>query len=135
MFSIAFSKTYYSKVEPYEIRDISSNISGLILYTQEEMIGKKLTDKAYIKIDSELDEKELKFIEDKLSYLGEMVITNEKVLVNLEKSLVKKQENYDKIKSLKIKSVVEKDNSFYDLVASENQLLNTQKSLSQSLGA
>lgn len=129
MFSIAFSKTYYSKVEPYEIRDISSNISGLILYTQEEMIGKKLTDKAYIKIDSELDEKELKFIEDKLSYLGEMVITNEKVLVNLEKSLVKKQENYDKIKSLKIKSVVEKDNSFYDLVASENQLLNTQKDI------
>lgn len=129
MFSIAFSKTYYSKVEPYEIRDISSNISGLILYTQEEMIGKKLIDKAYIKIDSELDEKELKFIEDKLSYLGEMVITNEKVLVNLEKSLVKKQENYDKIKSLKIKSVVEKDNSFYDLVASENQLLNTQKDI------
>jgi hypothetical protein len=129
MFSIAFSKVYYSKVEPYEIRDISSNISGLIVDTQEEMIGKKLADKAYIRIDSELDEKELKFIGDKLEYLSEMVTTNEKVLANLENSLVKKQDNYNKIKSLKIKSVVEKDNSFYDLVTTENQLLNTQKDI------
>jgi hypothetical protein len=129
MFTLAFSKVYYSKVEPYEIRDISSNVSGLVLYTKEDMIGKRLTNKAYIHIDSELDEKELKFIEDKLEYLNEMVVTNEKVLVNLEKTLEKKQENYNKIKSLKIKSVVEKDREFYDLVGSENQLLSTQKDI------
>jgi len=129
MFSIAFSKVYYSKIEPYEIRNISSNISGLVLYIQEDMIGKKLTDKAYIRIDSELDEKELKFIEDKLGYLGEMLVANEDVLINLDRSLYKKQENYNKIKFLKIKSVVEKDNSFYDLVATENQLLSTQKDI------
>ncbi len=129
MFSIAFSKVYYSKIEPYEIRNISSNISGLILAIDEESIGKELTDKAYIRIDSELDEKELQFLNDKLNYLEAMVATNEKVFVNLKDTLSKKQGNYDTIKSLKIKSIVEKDNSFYDLVSTQNQLLNTQKEI------
>lgn len=124
-----FSKVYYSKVEPYEIREISSNVSGLVLFTDENMIGKKLSSKPYIKIDSELDNKELKFIQEKLIYLRNTVLVNEDVLKNLEKLLDKKRENYDKVKALKVKSTVEKDREFYDLISSENQFLNTQKEI------
>ncbi len=129
MFSLSFSKVYYSKVEPYEIRDISSNVSGLVLFTDEEMIGKKLTSKQYITIDAILDKKELIFVKEKLVYLKDMIRVNESVLKNIEESLKRKRANYKRIVSLKIKSVVEKDREFYDLINSENQLLNTQKEI------
>lgn len=129
MVTLLFSKVYYSKVEPYEVLDISSNVSGLIIFTDDNMLGKKLSDTPYIKIDAELDNKELQYTQEKLSTLREIVTTNESILDNLEKSLKKKRENYKRIESLKIKSVVEKDKDFHDLVSSENQFLSTQKEI------
>jgi len=129
MFTLSYSKVYYSKVEPYELRDISSNVSGLVLFIDEDMIGQKLSDKAYIRIDSELDSKELVFLKEKLEYLRETVKVNDSVLVNLEKSLVRKRENYKRIEDLKFKSVVEKDREYHDLVSSENLFLSTKKEI------
>ena len=127
--SFLFSKVYYSKVEPYELRNISSNVSGLVEFIDENMIGKKLSTKAYVRIDSELDVKELSSIEDKLVYLRETVVVNESILENLKKSLLRKRENYKQIENLKIKSRIEKDREFYDLVSSENSYLGTQKEI------
>lgn len=127
--SFLFSKVYYSKVEPYEIRNISSNVSGLVVFTDDNMIGKKLSSKPYIKIDTELDVKEMKYISEKLIHLNNTVKSNEKILQNLEELLVKKRTNYDNIKSLKIKSTLEKDREFYDLISSENSYVNTMKEI------
>ncbi|MBU1658867.1 HlyD family efflux transporter periplasmic adaptor subunit [bacterium] len=129
MYTLSFSKVYYAKVEPYELRNIASNVSGLVLFTDENSIGKILTSDSYIRIDSELDNKELEFAKDKLEYLSNILISNESILNNLKASLSKKKENYKKIESLQIKSVVEKDKEFHDLIASENQFLNTQKEI------
>jgi len=129
MFALLDAKVYYSKVEPYEIRDISSNVSGVVLYTDENDIGNKLSSKPYILIDAQLDKQELEFIKSKLVYLQNIIDTNEHVLKNQEKALVKKRKNYKRIESLKIKSIVEKDREFYELVNSENQFLNTQKEI------
>jgi len=128
-YSLLFSKVYYSKVEPYELRSISSNVSGLVLFIDEDMIGKQLTSKAYIKIDADLDTRELHFIKDKLYFTRNTITSNEAILVNLKKSLLKKRENYKRVQKLKIKSTVEKDREFYDLVSSENSYLNTQKEI------
>ncbi|WP_434581439.1 HlyD family secretion protein [Sulfurimonas sp. NW15] len=124
-----FSNVYYSKVEPYEIRTIASNVSGKVLYTDDNMTGKKLTSKVFIKIDSELDEDELKAVEKKLSYQKNTLLLNEKILQNLQQLVEKKRENYQKIKHLKIKSSIEKDKEFYDLLNSENSFLATQKEI------
>jgi len=129
IFSLSYSKVYYSKVEPYEIREVSSNVSGVVLFTDENFIGKKLSNKPYILIDAKLDKQELKFIKEKLIYLENIIATNEDVLKNQKSALVKKRKNYKRIESLKIKSVVEKDREFYDLINSENQFLNTQKEI------
>ncbi len=128
-YSFLFSKVYYSKVEPYELRSISSNVSGLVLFIDEDMIGEKLSSKPYLKIDAELDTHELRFIKDKLYFTRNTIVSNEKVLANLKKSLLKKRENYKRVEKLKIKSVVEKDREFHDLVSSENLYLNTQKEI------
>ena len=127
--SLLFSKVYYSKVEPYEVRNISSNVSGQVEFINEDMIGKKLSREAYICIDSELDVKELEYTKEKLVSLRDTVAVNESILQNLKKSLTRKRENYKQIENLKIKSRVEKDREFYDLVSSENSYLGTQKEI------
>jgi hypothetical protein len=129
MFSFSFAKVYYAKVEPFELRAISSNVSGLVLQADEDLIGTTLSSKPYILIDSEVDTKELKYIQDKLKYMREIVKVNESILDNLAKNLAKKRENYKKVESLKFKSSVEKDREFSDLISSENLYLNTQKEI------
>ena len=127
--TLIFGDVYYSKIQPIELLDINSNVSGLILKADENLIGKILSKKTYIKIDSELDEKELSLLNDKIFYLNNIVMSNKKVLINLEESLKRKKENYEKIKSLKIKSSIEKDREFYDLINSKNLVLNIQKEI------
>ncbi len=127
--SILFSKTYYAKVEPYEIRDISSSVSGLVLYINENKIGETLSNRAFIKIDSKLNKNELKSVSDKIEYMRDTVKNSETILYNLKKSLDKKRKNYKRIEQLSIKSTVEKDREFHDLVNSENLYLNTQKEI------
>jgi multidrug resistance efflux pump len=127
--SITFAKTYYSKIEPYELRYIASNVSGLVEYVDEDLIGKKLSSEPYIKIDAQLDKQELKYVKEKLRTLQNTVLVNEKILKNMQETLLKKRENYKQIENLKIKSRVEKDREFYDLVASENSYLATQKEI------
>jgi len=127
--SALYSNVYYSKVAPYEVRKISSNVVGVVLFANENMIGEKLTTNAYIKIDSKLDRDELRYTNEKLTYLKNTVVMNEKILQNLEESLNKKRANYKKVQALKIKSSVEKDREFYDLIGSENSALATQKEI------
>ncbi|QOY53771.1 HlyD family secretion protein [Candidatus Sulfurimonas marisnigri] len=129
VFDILFAKVYYAKVEPFEIRNISSNVSGLVLYANEALVGSKLSSKPYIVIDDELNVKELNYLEDKLWSLREIIKVNESILNNLIKISDKKRENYNKVISLKFKSSVDKDREFYDLTASENLNLNTQKEI------
>lgn len=129
MLNTLFAKVYYAKVQPYEIRSISSNVSGLVLEANEDLIGTKLSSKPYIEIDSIVDTKELKYIKDKLEYMRETIKVNEDILKNLSKNLERKRENYTKIQSLKFKSSVEKDREFSDLISSENLYLNTRKEI------
>ncbi|QSZ41580.1 HlyD family efflux transporter periplasmic adaptor subunit [Sulfurimonas aquatica] len=127
--SALFSNVYYSKVEPYEIRNISSNVTGVVRSVKEHLLGKKLSSRTYIEIDSELDTEELNAIKNKIGYLKSTLNSNESILKNLDESLVRKRDNYAKVKELKIKSSVEKDREFYDLINSENSYLSTLKEI------
>lgn len=123
------AKVYYAKVEPNEIRIISSNVSGIIVSADESLVGRVLTKEPYVKIDYEIDERELKSTKEKLMYITNSLEMNEAILANLDDLLVKKRDNYRKIEPLKFKSDVDKDREFYDLIASENQHLNTLKEI------
>ncbi len=127
--TLLFSQTYYAKVEPYEMKNISSNVAGLVLAIDEDNIGKVLTKKSYISIDDEINQRELLSIKDKIEYLRETVNNSKYILNNLKLSLDKKRKNYKKIERLSIKSVVEKDREFHDLINSENSYLNTKKEI------
>jgi len=125
--SLLLSQVYYSKVEPYELRNISSNVNGVVLFTDEDKIGQKLSNASYLRIDAKLDRDELKYTKVKIKNLKDSLAANATILKNLKESLDKKRSNYEKVKKLKIKSSVEKDREFYELISSENSYLNTQK--------
>lgn len=127
--TLAYSQVYYSKVEPYEIRNISSNVSGEVLDVAENMLGKRLDSNVYIKIDDKLDKDELQDVKDKIAFIEDTIKVNEKILENLNLSLEKKELNYKKVAALKIKSKIEKDNEFYNLVTSRNSALSTKKEI------
>lgn len=128
LFSL-LAKEYYSKVEPYEIRTIASNVSGLVTYVDEEDEGQRLGKKEYIKIDDELDNVELKKSDAKIALLRNTLELSEEIVANYAQMLEKKERNYDRVKDLKIKSTVEKDKEFYDLVTTRNQYVTTQKEM------
>lgn len=123
------ANVYYSKVEPYEVRRIASNVSGVVLKVNENLIGKTLRSAPYLLIDSKLDKDELRFTKEKLTFLKKTVVLNKTIVSNLETSLEKKRENYERVQKLKIKSSVEKDKEFYDLVSSKNLALSTHKEI------
>jgi len=126
---LLYASVYYSKVEPFKIKNISSDVSGKVLFCDEDLIGKKLSKKAFIKIDDVIDRAQLKDVVQKLQYAQESLEINKKILTNLQEILKKKRVNYKKTEALKIKSRIDKDREFYDLVTSENTLYATHKEI------
>jgi multidrug resistance efflux pump len=124
-----FAKEYYSKVEPYEILTIASNVSGQVTFADEKKEGKLLGKSPYVLIDDKLDRIELESVRKKIVLLTNTLKLNEAMQKNYEAMLAKKQRNYDNVKELKMKSVIEKDREFYDLVTTQNQLISTEKEL------
>jgi multidrug efflux pump subunit AcrA (membrane-fusion protein) len=123
------AREYSAKVEPSETLTICSNVSGLVLFADEKREGKVLGNKPYILIDDELDQVELKHIVRKIELLDRTLALNEMMSKNYDEILKKKQRNYENIRSLKTKSVIEKDREFYDLVSTQNQSISTQKEI------
>ena len=123
------AKEYYAKAEPYEIRTIASNVAGQVIFADETQEGKMLKKDAFVIIDDELDRIELKSIASKLELLQFTLELDQKLKLNYEETLGRKQVNYERIKDLKIKSSVEKDKEFYDLIASQNALIGIDKEI------
>ena len=133
---LLLSEVYYSKVEPYKFKKLSSSVSGEVLFIDEDKLGQKLGKKPFIIIDSEIDRSELVDVEKKLKSLKNTLSLNKKILNNLSEVLKKKEANFKRTEALKIKSRIDKDREFYDLIASENSFIATQKevnSLSNSV--
>jgi len=129
LITVSFAEVYYARVEPYEVRTIASFVSGQVVYADENMLGKRLSKRAFIQIDDRLNRDELESVRKKMSYLKDTLSVDEKIIKNLKEVLVRKKENFKRIASLSIKSKVEKDREFYNVVASENSYLATLKEM------
>lgn len=123
------AQEYYAKVEPYEMRTIAANVSGLIVFADETMEGQVLSKQRFIQMDDELDRVELKQVSEKITLLERSLTLNEALVANHEAVLTKKRDNMERIAALKMKSQIEKDNEYYGLITSENSLITTQKEI------
>jgi hypothetical protein len=127
--SLLFSKEHYAKLEPYELKTVSSNVSALVMFADIDKESMRLGAKDYIILDDKLDTIERSQIKKKIALLNKMIHFNSDIIKNYDALLKKKVKNFERIKNLKIKSSVEKDREFYDLINSQNQYINTQKEL------
>ena len=124
-----FASEYYSKAEPYRFYTLQANVSGLIVKSDESLEGRILNKGDFIRIDDELDQKELRLLKAKKINLQKSLELNKKMAKNLSIMIAKKNANYERIKDLPIKSSVEKDKEFFDLSTTQNLELSTLEKL------
>ncbi len=127
--SFVYGKEYYAKVEPLEVLTIASQVQGEVLQADENLIGKKLLGQPYILIDDLLDRSDLRSTKQKINALKKMIEVDKDILNNLEGSVQRKEQNYKSIQNLSVKSKIQKDTIYFDLINTKNQLLNIKKEL------
>lgn len=123
------AREHYAKAEPYEMRTVASNVSGLVTFADETQEGARLDEKAYVRIDDELDRIELEKTRAKIELLRNAIALNEQMRTNYETIVDMKGRNYERVESLKMRSQVEKDREFYDFIATQNQLIALEKEI------
>ncbi len=90
-----FANEYYAKLNPIESYTIKASVSGKVIYTNENIEGKKANDSKIIEIDSFVDKIDLKQSKIKLKAISEML--------EIEKA------NYERMLKVSSKSGFEKD--------------------------
>lgn len=90
-----FSTEYYSKLEPIDSFQIKSAVSGKIVYTNDELEGKRANNSLIVEIDSVVNKVELQESKNKLKYINEMI--------EIESN------NYKRLNQVSSKSAFEKD--------------------------
>ncbi|NOX14828.1 MAG: hypothetical protein GXP61_02135 [Epsilonproteobacteria bacterium] len=122
--SIGLNATvYYAKVEPVQKYSIKSAVSGKVLSSLDDMEGRVSNGKVLIHLDDVLNIEDLKNSKENLKTLEKMISITRQNLKNAKKVFDIREKNYSKIKNLKTKSRVEKDNELINSVNSQNQVL------------
>lgn len=121
------AKEYFAKAEPYELRTVASNVSGLVMFSDETREGKRLGKEPYIRIDDELDRVELEKTRSKIALLKNMIAYNDEMAENYREIVTLKGANYERVKVLKMRSQVEKDRELYDYLGAKNQWIALEK--------
>lgn len=91
----AFASEYYAKLQPVQSYKIKSSVSGKVIYTNENIEGKKANNSLIVQIDSNINKIDLEQSKNKLSYINEMI--------NIE------QKNYERLSRVSSKPAFEKD--------------------------
>lgn len=95
LLNISFAKEYYAKLEPVESYMVKASVSGKVIYTNENIEGKKANNSVIVELDSKVNKIDLEQSRNKLKYINEMI--------QIESS------NYDRLKRVSSKSAFEKD--------------------------
>lgn len=117
---------YYAKVEPVETYTIKAAASGSVVTSNREIEGSIANGKVVVQLDDALNREELASSKRKLTSLKSILSANKENLGNLQKIADIRKSQYNRIKSLKTKSQVEKDNELTNLISAQNQVISLQ---------
>ncbi|MFK5880963.1 MAG: hypothetical protein QM482_02010 [Sulfurospirillum sp.] len=128
--SIGLNATiYYAKVEPVQKYSIKSAASGKVLKSKYKMEGRISKGDAIIHLDDVLNKEDLKNSTEKLKTIRDLISITKKNLKNAKRVAGIREKNYNKIKNLKTKARVEKDNELINSINAQNQVLSLMSSL------
>ncbi|MDD2383612.1 MAG: hypothetical protein PHN18_05435 [Sulfurospirillaceae bacterium] len=120
---------YYAKVEPFLSYTLKASYSAEVTTSIIELEGKLATGGLIVQLDDGLDKKELKSSQDKLIALSKTAKLMQRNIANAQEIVRVKEDNYGRIKELKTKSKVDKDNELINFITAQNQLLSLEQSL------
>lgn len=93
--SSIFANEFYAKLEPIDSFEVKSTVSGKVIYTNNDIEGKKANNSKIVEIDSYVNRVELQQTQNKLEAINSMI--------NIEDS------NYKRLLKVSSKSGFEKD--------------------------
>lgn len=114
---------YYAKVEPYEVYSIKAAASGEVIFSDRNLEGKVSTEQLVVQLDDVLNKQDLQNSKQKLQMLQKTLQITRENRANSQKIADIREENYNKLKNLKTKSQVEKDNELINTISAKNQVL------------
>lgn len=123
------ASVYYAKVEPLAMYSIKASTSGEVKSLFKEAEGKVSNGGVLIQLDDALDKKELLSSQKKLEALHKTLDMTKLNLQNSQEVTQIKQANYERIKDLKTKSRVDKDNELINLLNAQNQTISLENSV------
>ena len=103
----SFAMEYYAKLEPVNSYIVKAAVSGKVLYTNDDIEGKEAKSALIVKIDSKLNEIELKQSQNKLKSLDSMI--------SIEST------NFNRLNKISSRSAFEKDNQKVKVLNLETQ--------------
>ncbi len=106
--TISFATEYFAKVEPINIYNIKSSVSGKIIFVNTSLESKKVNNKVIVKIDDKINKIDLIQSNLKLTNLNEVVRLERSTLESFKKVSSKSKFDKDnqKIKILNIVSSI-----------------------------
>lgn len=132
LLSLSFSlhaAVYYAKVEPVMGYTLKASYGGEITTSLLSTEGKLSNGAVIVKIEDTLDVSELKSSQEKQKALVKTAKLIQENIANAKEVVRIREENYGRIKELKTKSKVDKDNEFITLLGVQNQQLSLEQSL------
>jgi hypothetical protein len=123
--SSIYASEFYSKIEPINKYQIKSQVTGKVLQAKTELEGKQINSALVLKIDDKLDLIDLKSSKKKLELLQESLSLANEQLNNTKDISDTRKAQYDKLKSLRTRSQINKDNDLFNYLTAYNQYLST----------
>ncbi|MBE0492235.1 MAG: HlyD family secretion protein [Sulfurospirillum sp.] len=124
-----FAGVYYAKIEPLNSVSLKASVSGEVQEVAKELEGKFSQGGVVVKIDDILDNTELQTSKEKLISLQKILEATKQNIKNAKEIEGLKEQSYERIKNLKTKSRLEKENELIALINAQNQSISLQNTL------
>lgn len=119
---------YYAKVEPRETYAYKAAYAGVVSFSNKALEGKNGDGEVMFRIDDSLDRFELEHATQKKTSLVQTATLIKQSIANTQKIVSFKEANFARLKELKTKSLIEKENEQIALLNAKNQLIALEQS-------
>lgn len=131
--AILSAGVYYAKVEPIFTYTYKASYPGEVSFSELDLEGKRSMGNVVVRLDDTLDTIDLKHAKEKLVALTKIATLTKQSITNSRSIVSFKEESFGRMKDLKTKSSIEKENENIALLNAKNQLVSLEQALENTL--
>ncbi len=126
-----YARMHKVQLQPYEIYSLKAAVAAQVLDSRIDLEGSSVHDSLILHLDDRLDQESLRRLNAKKKNLSQIIATDKEQLETLQKIASIKRRDYERIKDLATKSLVEKERRLSDYLGAKRAAL-AQKAQLQS---